>query len=136
MEVTYACDHPGCEYDERVDSHLPTVRHDGGGIDPDCRGCQILLAHRHHTFVEPSPYADSFTALENGASPSDPSTAPKHYQGKAMQPWQIWEAYDLDPWSANVIKYVLRAGRKGPKVEDLRKARHYLDYLIEREQSR
>ncbi|PRH79426.1 hypothetical protein C6N75_09740 [Streptomyces solincola] len=53
-----------------------------------------------------------------------------------MQPWQIWEAYDLDPWSANVIKYVLRAGRKGPKVEDLRKARHYLDYLIEREQSR
>ncbi|MFF8831307.1 DUF3310 domain-containing protein [Streptomyces sp. NPDC015131] len=81
-----------------------------------------------------SPYEDSFKALDNGASPSDPSTAPKHYQGKAMQPWQIWEAYDLDPWAANVIKYVLRAGRKGPKLIDLQKARHYLDYLIEKEQ--
>lgn len=31
----------------------------------------------------------------------------------------------------NVIKYVARAGRKGNRVEDLRKARKYLDWAIE-----
>lgn len=32
----------------------------------------------------------------------------------------------------NVIKYLWRAGKKGPAIEDLRKARKYLDFEIER----
>ena len=32
----------------------------------------------------------------------------------------------------NVIKYVTRAGQKGDALEDLRKARQYLDFEIER----
>lgn len=31
----------------------------------------------------------------------------------------------------NVVKYVSRAGRKGDALEDLRKARQYLDFEIE-----
>lgn len=58
-----------------------------------------------------------------------------HYRQTGIQPWQIWEAYGLDPWQASVIKYILRAGRKEnvPAKQDYEKARHYLDYLIERE---
>ncbi|MEU3052223.1 DUF3310 domain-containing protein [Streptomyces griseus] len=72
-------------------------------------------------------------------SPSSMETAPSHYQNDAkMQPWHIWEAFGLDPWEANAVKYLLRAGKKdiAPRVDDLRKARHYIDYLIEREETR
>lgn len=65
---------------------------------------------------------------------SDRQEAGDHYKKFSIQPWQIWEAYGLDPWAANALKYLLRAGHKGPKLEDLKKARHYLDYMIEREE--
>jgi hypothetical protein len=63
---------------------------------------------------------------------------PAHYQAEGMDPWQIWEAFDLDPWSAALVKYVCRAGRKPgePRLKDLLKARDYLAYLIEREERR
>lgn len=52
-----------------------------------------------------------------------------HYRGKAMQPWDVIEAWDLDFWEGNAIKYVLR--RKGERITDLRKAIHYLEKKIE-----
>lgn len=54
-----------------------------------------------------------------------------HYQ-RAIQPWEIIEVWGLDFWRGNALKYILRAGNKGPALEDLKKARHYLDYLIEK----
>ena len=33
----------------------------------------------------------------------------------------------------NIIKYISRAGKKGPAIEDLRKAEQYLRWLIELE---
>ena len=48
----------------------------------------------------------------------------------AIQPWDIIRAWDLNYWEGNLIKYALRHKGKG-KVEDLEKARHYLEYLIE-----
>lgn len=53
-----------------------------------------------------------------------------HYQKAALQPWDIFLAWGLDPWSANVVKYVLRFPHKNGK-EDLLKAKHYVDFLIE-----
>jgi hypothetical protein len=52
-----------------------------------------------------------------------------HYQGQ-IQPWDAIMAWELDPWLANVVKYVQRHGRKNGK-EDLQKALHYLEYAIE-----
>lgn len=63
-------------------------------------------------------------------------TIPEHYTGQGeLQPWDVWEAFDLDPWEANAVKYIIRAGLKGPALEDYRKAAHYLQYLIEREEA-
>ena len=61
-----------------------------------------------------------------------------HYAKRAIQPWDIWEEYGLDPWRANAIKYLLRAGTKDgvPALQDLKKARHTLDRLIEIEEQR
>ena len=55
-----------------------------------------------------------------------------HYKSLKIQPWEYIEANKLDFWEGNVIKYITR--RKGSRLEDLKKAKHYLDYLIEREE--
>lgn len=55
-----------------------------------------------------------------------------HYKEKdsSMQPWAIIDAWGLDFYGGNVLKYLLRAKHKGG-LEDLQKARHYLDKMIE-----
>lgn len=55
-----------------------------------------------------------------------------HYKekGSSMQPWAIIDAWGLDFYGGNVLKYLLRAKHKGG-LEDLQKARHYLDKMIE-----
>lgn len=56
-----------------------------------------------------------------------------HYSKMDIQPWEVIERSGLDFFEGNVIKYVMRYRSKNG-LEDLEKARHYLDYLIEREQ--
>ena len=53
-----------------------------------------------------------------------------HYENMAIEPWEIIEKNDLNYWEGNIIKYILRHRHKGG-VEDLEKAKHYLDHLIE-----
>lgn len=55
-----------------------------------------------------------------------------HYEKMAIQPWEVIQRGDLDFFEGNVVKYVMRYRDKNG-LEDLQKARHYLDYLIERE---
>lgn len=58
-----------------------------------------------------------------------------HYINMGVQPWKAMEAWMTPEAFAgflrgNAIKYLARADKKGG-VEDLKKARHYLDKLIE-----
>ena len=59
-------------------------------------------------------------------------TNPKHYIGLGITPLQYITANELDFLEGNVIKYVTRYPHKGG-VNDLLKARTYLEKLIERE---
>lgn len=59
-----------------------------------------------------------------------------HYQGAGIQPWDIWEAYNLDPWEANALKYLLRRKKGVARLTDLRKLAHYVERCIERELER
>jgi len=52
-----------------------------------------------------------------------------HYKETTLQPWDVISAWSLDPWLANVVKYVQRHQRKNGR-EDLEKAVHYLEYVI------
>jgi hypothetical protein len=56
-----------------------------------------------------------------------------HYKQKAIQPWDIITEYRLDFFEGNVLKYLLR--RKGDRLEDLKKAQHYLERKIELEET-
>lgn len=50
-----------------------------------------------------------------------------HYL-KAIQPWDIIEAWDMDFWEGNALKYLLRYKEKGG-LQDLDKLQHYLDKI-------
>ena len=59
---------------------------------------------------------------------------PDHYGGKenTYEAIKVIEAYNLNFSLGNVIKYVLRAGKKNSDtVEDLKKARWYIERQIE-----
>lgn len=58
-----------------------------------------------------------------------------HYRKHKIQPWDIWEAYGLNAFEGAIIKYLLRYKDKNG-VEDLKKARHTLDKLIEIEEGK
>jgi hypothetical protein len=59
---------------------------------------------------------------------------PPHYGG-ADNPYEcirVIEAWGLGFCLGNAVKYIARAGKKGDAVEDLRKARWYIDREIQR----
>ena len=55
---------------------------------------------------------------------------PAYYQAGGLEVIDIIEAFTLGFHTGNAVKYILRAGRKGDFVEDLGKARWYLDRLL------
>lgn len=57
-----------------------------------------------------------------------------HYAKHSIQPWDIIDAYGLDFYEGNAVKYLLRYKDKNG-VEDLKKAIHYIEKIIEREQN-
>lgn len=68
-------------------------------------------------------------------SANDSQVGGNHYTSKKVQPWAAMEAWMTPEQFAgflrgNAIKYLARCDDKGG-VEDLQKARHYLDKLIE-----
>lgn len=59
-----------------------------------------------------------------------------NYAKLAIQPWQIWDAWLLDPWDADIIKRVGR-NKKGKtweesRIEDYEKIKHICDHQIYR----
>ena len=63
---------------------------------------------------------------------SDPVHNPLHYKSGGIEVIDVIEAFELGFHLGNVVKYVLRAGRKGDALEDLEKAAWYLDREIDK----
>ena len=57
-----------------------------------------------------------------------------HYKDKTIQPWDFIAANELGYFEGNIVKYVSRWRDKGGML-DLKKAKHYLDKLIELEEN-
>lgn len=55
-----------------------------------------------------------------------------HYKDLKIQPIEYIHANGLDYFEGNVIKYITRHRKKNGK-QDLEKAKHYIDLLIELE---
>lgn len=62
---------------------------------------------------------------------TDNINSPAHYTQGSIQPLEYIEANELNFHEANVIKYITRARRKGKHLEDLNKAKFYIEREIQ-----
>jgi len=62
---------------------------------------------------------------------SSSSHGPSHYRRGKIQTWDFIRDQDLNFHLGNAIKYICRAGHKDSKVDDLKKAIHYLQNELE-----
>jgi hypothetical protein len=65
-------------------------------------------------------------------SANDTQISGNHYKDKTVQPWDYIAANNLGYFEGNVVRYISRWKDKGG-VDDLRKAKHYIEKLIELE---
>lgn len=57
---------------------------------------------------------------------------PAHYaEGRKHEPIDVIQDWNLDFCLGNTVKYISRFGRKDSPIEDLEKARYYLDYKLQ-----
>ncbi len=56
---------------------------------------------------------------------------PAHYKSSKFEAIDIIEDYQLDFNLGNAIKYILRSDKKGYKLQDLQKAKWYLERTID-----
>ena len=75
-------------------------------------------------------YADVVTTDKKPDCISNVIDHPSHYNRGKIEVIDFIEDQGLSFHLGNVIKYIARAGSKGDKLEDLKKARWYLDRYI------
>ena len=68
-------------------------------------------------------------------SAKDYQVGGEHYKGKGIQPIEYIMANELDFCEGCVVKYISRWRDKNG-LDDLLKAKHYLEFLIEREKNK
>lgn len=68
-------------------------------------------------------------------SSHDPVARPRHYTFGSIEVIDAIEAWGLGFHLGNVVKYTTRAAHKGRYLEDLRKARWYLDRELQRHEA-
>lgn len=64
---------------------------------------------------------------------NDQVNHPLHYQGRNLEVIDVIESFDLNFSLGNAVKYILRAGKKANRNEDLKKAIWYLQREIDNE---
>lgn len=69
--------------------------------------------------------------MDNVREPKDdPVNFPSHYRNGKFECIDVIEDWGLNFHLANAVKYICRAEHKGKEIEDLKKARWYLDRYI------
>ena len=76
---------------------------------------------------EPSQTAPKAERPERKPVVNDPVEHPAHYTYGGIETIDFIESKQLDFCLGNAVKYISRAGHKLDKIEDLKKARWYID---------
>ena len=95
---------------------------------PECHPKYSKVPKKKEVAVE--PVAQTIEEHEVKAIKEDVINHPSHYTRGKIEVIDFIEDQQLPYHLGNVIKYVARAGYKGDKLEDLKKARWYLDRYI------
>lgn len=111
--------------------HPEHMIEDLAGLRWNCGGSQTDAIGYVREF-QPDHTAENRPVGVKLVAPHDPVSHPTHYRSKVpgIECIEVVQHFNFN--QGNVIKYVWRAGDKGNIVEDLKKARQYLDFEIER----
>lgn len=63
--------------------------------------------------------------------PSDKQIGGNHYKGFKIQPSEFCQKNELNHCESAAIKYICRHRLKGIGIEDLEKAKHFIDLILE-----
>lgn len=101
-----------------------------------------VLSNAGNRYVVPCIAIDKiFSVVDDANTESDPVIHPSHYNQNGMEVWDVINAFTKDLsgaeafYAGNVIKYVLRWQHKNG-IEDLEKAKVYIDKIIEEEKKK
>ena len=104
-----------------------------------CAGCgarrYVSIYHREDGEIveEAHPWPEHVPDAVAGAMEREAVDHPDHYRrDTGHEAIDVIEAWGLGFSLGNAVKYIARAGHKGDAVEDLEKARWYLDREIDR----
>ena len=61
---------------------------------------------------------------------------PSHYNHGKIEAIDAIDAWGLDFYEGNIVKYIVRSKYKGNRLQDLEKALWYLDRLVRLEQEK
>lgn len=120
-----------------------TVTHQPDGlVEVKGKYNSVLITEKQFDGLSPAQRSNLSYSLNKmparmqGVTPivNDPVNQPSHYKVGGVETIDFIEAKGLGYHLGNVIKYITRAGHKGTNqgLEDLRKARWYLDRAIEK----
>ena len=84
------------------------------------RGMKVIAVSTSNKPILPKSLKDAFDMVNH----------PPHYKAGGIETIDFIEAKNLGYNLGNVVKYVSRADLKGNKLEDLQKAKWYLDRAI------
>jgi hypothetical protein len=95
------------------------------------RADDLLQKARESARLESRMHEEAQFGDPVGTNASSVQVAGSHYKDMAIQPAEYVTRNKLGFLQGNAIKYISRAGRKGPAAEDIRKAIHCLELLLE-----
>ena len=125
-----------------TESHSEGLVGECRDLDPDTgnvyeNGCSANTGFER---TAPGVWSNGISELTEIGAPTTATVSPwetqeggGHYKGLAIQPMEYSMANGLDACQHTVIKYVTRFRDKGG-IEDLKKARHTIDMLIQFEE--
>lgn len=112
--------------------HVDSVKHPNPAVD-DKRLADALRGGFHYKGAAIDlNYGDTAREVDESLDTGfDAVNRPSHYaEGRKYEPIDVIEDWGLGMHLGNATKYISRAGRKGDELEDLKKARWYIDRRI------
>ena len=59
----------------------------------------------------------------------------QHYKEMGVEPWDVVDTWPIEQqigyYRGGALKYIMRMGTKDEQIQEIGKARHYMDKLIE-----
>ena len=129
------------EEERMITADVPRSAFTGMTLETAIKEMEKITSKMPKPKISPEQYDawEKYIREEYGAEEkkgaNDKQIGGSHYKDRTLQPWDVIDTFDhaqaIGFYKGNAIKYIMRAGSKGPAREDYEKAIHYLEKLLE-----